>query len=67
MRGPLKEEVKEVLLDKVTQGPMGQVFNHRAIEEIWERFLSGKGNWKRPWAIYVIRKWAEDYSLEWSL
>lgn len=59
MRGPLREEVKEVLLDKVTQGSMNQVFNHRAIEEIWERFLSRKGNWKRPWAIYVIRKWAD--------
>ncbi len=65
MRGRLREKVEKVLLGKVTQGPMSYVFNQRAIEEIWERFLSGKGNYVRPWAIYVVKKWAEDYFLEW--
>lgn len=57
LRDQLKEEVEAVLLDASGTGALGEILDRTAVHDIWKRFLSGKGVWVRPWALYVMQQW----------
>jgi asparagine synthase (glutamine-hydrolysing) len=57
LRDQLKEEVEAVLLGTVGAGAFREVLDQTAVHDTWRRFLSGKGVWVRPWALYVIQQW----------
>ena len=59
MRGALKRRIEQVLLDTRSGGEVADVLEHRMVRGIWERFLRGRANWVRPWALYVLKKVAE--------
>jgi asparagine synthase (glutamine-hydrolysing) len=57
LRDQLKEEVETVLLGTVGAGAFREVLDQTAVHGTWRRFLSGKGVWVRPWALYVMQQW----------
>ncbi len=56
LRTRLKNEVEGVLLGRGT-GSVDTIFDRQAAQEVWKRFLAGKGHWVRPWALYVLHQW----------
>jgi asparagine synthase (glutamine-hydrolysing) len=59
LRGALRDQVEEVLLDPAHGGQASELLNHGAVLDVWERFCSGKAHWKRPWSLYVLKAWGE--------
>ena len=59
LRGKLKGQVEEALREKGTI--LEDVLDQKAIWGIWEKFLSRRVSWQRPWAIYVLKKWVNNY------
>jgi asparagine synthase (glutamine-hydrolysing) len=53
LRGPLRDQVQGTL----KKNP-GDLWNPRAVDTIWQGFLSGRVDWSRPWALYVLSEWA---------
>jgi asparagine synthase (glutamine-hydrolysing) len=61
LNGVLRTQMESALLDTEFGGPLGELLDHVAIRNIWTRFLEGKTEWVRPWAIYVLKAWAEEH------
>lgn len=59
LRGRLRNEVRDVLLDPGTGGQIGAALSAEGIKEIWDRFERGETSWSRPWALYVAKVWGE--------
>ncbi len=64
MRQELRQEVEGGLNSKrVNDGPLGTLLNGVEVERIWTNFLAGSVSWSRPWALYVLQRWCELYSI----
>jgi len=61
LAGVLRTPVESALLDAEFGRPLSELIDHVAIRDIWNRFLVGKTEWVRPWAIYVMKAWAEEH------
>ncbi|MDQ3663018.1 MAG: asparagine synthase (glutamine-hydrolyzing) [Actinomycetota bacterium] len=59
LRGRLRDEVRDVLLDPGVGGQIGAALAPDATREIWHRFERGETSWSRPWALYVAKVWGE--------
>ena len=55
LRGPLRAEVEAVMLEPMHNSPLG--IATAEVQRVWERYLAGRGNWVRPWALYVLHRW----------
>ena len=63
MRGPLHEWTREaVLSDRL---PLGWLFDRTGRERLWSAFEGGRVHWSRPWAIAMLRAWADTNELRW--
>jgi asparagine synthase (glutamine-hydrolysing) len=64
MRQELRQEMQGGLNAKrIDDGPLGRLLNGRAVERMWTNFLAGSVSWSRPWALYVLQRWCEVYSV----
>lgn len=59
MNQELKSEIEETLFEKNTL--FDAVLNKSSVLNIWRDFLSGKVTWQRPWSLYVLKKWVNNY------
>lgn len=59
LRGRLRDDVRNVLLDPLAGGQIGMALSPEVTKTIWERFESGGTSWSRPWALYVAKAWGE--------
>ncbi len=57
MRGALRPEMESVLLSKTKL--LDGLVSQKAVENVWNDFLSGKSSWSRPWALYVLKAWVD--------
>ncbi len=58
----LKDELRPEVqsgLDRIAEGPLGAVFHHERVRQVWEDFQTGKTSWSRPWSLYVLQRWCE--------
>jgi asparagine synthase (glutamine-hydrolysing) len=55
--GELRTEVEETLFQTTKTTLRREIFDERAVQDVWTRFLGGKGTWIRPWALYVLQQW----------
>ncbi|MBT3510333.1 MAG: asparagine synthase (glutamine-hydrolyzing) [Nitrospina sp.] len=55
MRGALRPEIETVLLSPMQQ--LEGLLSQKAVEMVWNDFLSGQVSWSRPWALYVLKSW----------
>jgi asparagine synthase (glutamine-hydrolysing) len=63
MRGPLREWTREALLsDRL---PLEWLFERRGREQLWEAFERRHVHWSRPWAVAMLRWWADANELRW--
>jgi asparagine synthase (glutamine-hydrolysing) len=53
LKGPLQAEIEQVLRENP-----GKVWHPEAAGAVWEDFWAGRVNWSRPWALYVLSRWA---------
>lgn len=58
LRGGLKTEVDNVLRDRNISHQLSQTVSNEAIEAIWSEFLDHRTSWTRPWALYILKRWA---------
>jgi len=64
MRQELRSEIEPVLRQKAfDSGPLGELLRGAEAEKIWRQFLDGSISWSRPWALYVLARWCELYSV----
>ena len=56
MRKGLKQEVESVLLSPCPA--LDGLLSEQKVHAVWKEFLEGRTAWSRPWAIYVLKKWA---------
>ena len=56
LRGEMKPEIEHALSIK-SQGMM--LLNREAVGETWQKFLTGKTSWSRPWSLFVLQRWCE--------
>lgn len=59
MHGALRSEVESVMRDSSMAGPVGEALDPEVVESLWREFLAGRRHWTAPWAIYVVKRWAE--------
>jgi asparagine synthase (glutamine-hydrolysing) len=59
LRGPLRDDVRSVLLDGEIGGEVGAALDAGAVRSIWERFERRETSWSRPWALYAAKRWGE--------
>ena len=59
MRGPLRDEIRSVLLDAGAGGAVGAALDARAVQSVWERFERRETSWSRPWTLYVAKRWGQ--------
>jgi asparagine synthase (glutamine-hydrolysing) len=60
MRQELRSEIHPVLNSKrIDDGPLGGFLSGREVQKVWSHFLQGSVSWSRPWALYVLQRWAE--------
>jgi len=58
LRENLRAEM-EAALPKISQGPLGSLFNHDSVAQVWDDFLSQRTSWSRIWSLYVLERWCE--------
>jgi asparagine synthase (glutamine-hydrolysing) len=63
MRGPLRGPVRELLLSDGL--PLGWLMSAPARRSLWEAFEDRRVHWSRPWAVGMLRLWAETHDLRW--
>ncbi|MBI2956824.1 MAG: asparagine synthase (glutamine-hydrolyzing) [Acidobacteria bacterium] len=57
LRGPLRSDVEDVLTR--SSSPLALWLRPGAVAQVWKEFLAGRQSWSRPWALYVVQRWAE--------
>jgi asparagine synthase (glutamine-hydrolysing) len=63
MRGPLHDWTQEaVVSDRL---PFDWLFERSGRERLWSAFEDGRVHWSRPWAIAILRAWADANELRW--
>jgi asparagine synthase (glutamine-hydrolysing) len=63
IRGPLRGFVREGLLsDRL---PFSDHMSRGFRERLWARLQQGRVHWSRPWAVAVLRSWAEINGFGW--
>jgi asparagine synthase (glutamine-hydrolysing) len=63
MRGPLHDWTHEaVVSDRL---PFDWLFERAGRERLWSAFEDGRVHWSRPWAIAILRAWADANDLRW--
>jgi asparagine synthase (glutamine-hydrolysing) len=60
LRDELRAEVEETLLWMPCPA-LDSVLCTDAVTATWQRYLSGKGSWHRPWALFVLKRWAQEH------
>ena len=64
MREELRKEIASVLhAPRIDQGPLGALLSGSAVERVWKDFLDRRVSWSRPWALYVVQRWCEMYTV----
>jgi asparagine synthase (glutamine-hydrolysing) len=63
MRGPLRAPVRELVLSDAL--PLGWLMSQSARRSLWDAFESSRVHWSRPWAVGMLRLWAETHALRW--
>ena len=58
IRGELRSEVRDVLMDRTVSYQLSQIISDEAVENVWYSFADGKTGWTRPWSLYVLKSWA---------
>jgi len=62
MKQELRAEIEPVLTAKhFDAGPLAGMLNGQSVQRVWEDFLSGTMSWTRPWSLYVLERWCEQY------
>jgi asparagine synthase (glutamine-hydrolysing) len=56
LKGPLRGEVEQVLRHNA-----GGLWDPQAAKRVWDDFWLGKVGWSRPWALYVLSRWAAEH------
>ncbi len=56
LRGPLASEVESTL-----KADAGRLWEPSAALSVWRDFERGRLNWSRPWALYVMTRWANQH------
>jgi asparagine synthase (glutamine-hydrolysing) len=59
LRGTLRDEVRDRLLEPSCGGEIGAALRPKAVAEVWKRFERGDTSWTRPWALYTAKVWGE--------
>jgi asparagine synthase (glutamine-hydrolysing) len=60
MRNVLNTEVEQTLLRKPCP-PLDGILHADAVEATWQKYVSGKESWHRPWALFVLKRWAGEH------
>jgi asparagine synthase (glutamine-hydrolysing) len=55
LRGPLRRELEATL----RRNPAG-LWDPQTAWAVWQNFLAGRLDWSRPWALYVLSRWAAE-------
>jgi asparagine synthase (glutamine-hydrolysing) len=63
MHGPLREPVRELVLSNDL--PLGWLMTPDARRELWQAFEERRVHWSRPWAIGMLRLWADTHGYRW--
>lgn len=56
MRKNLKKEIESVLLTPVAS--LSGIISDAGVSRVWQDFLERRVSWSRPWALYVLKRWA---------
>ena len=59
LRSTLQQQVEDALLDRAYGGPMAAALSPTAVRDVWQGFCRGESGWTRPWALFVLKSWAE--------
>lgn len=59
LRGPLRGRVEDALLDDGYGGATASMLDGGQVRKVWKRFCAGEAYWTRPWALFVLKSWAE--------
>lgn len=49
-----RDELQDVVRDRVLSVPPGGMLQQREAEGVWKQYLEGRTHWSRPWAIAVL-------------
>jgi asparagine synthase (glutamine-hydrolysing) len=63
MRGPLRAPLRDLVLSEDL--PLAWLLSARGRRDLWDAFEQGRVHWSRPWAIGILRLWAEVHDLRW--
>jgi asparagine synthase (glutamine-hydrolysing) len=63
MRGPLRAPIREAV--ESDDLPLAWLMTHQARRELWSAFERGRVHWSRPWAVGILRLWAQTHDLRW--
>jgi asparagine synthase (glutamine-hydrolysing) len=63
MRGTLREPLRDLVLSEDL--PLEWLISRSARRSLWDAFESGRVHWSRPWAVGMLRLWAETHDLRW--
>ncbi len=62
MKQELRAEIEPILTAKqIDKGPLGGMLRGNSVQRVWNDFLSGTVSWTRPWSLYVLERWCEQY------
>ncbi len=59
LRGPLRSQVEDALLDGSYGGAASALLDGSEVRNIWKRFCAREAYWTRPWALFVLKSWGE--------
>ncbi len=62
MKQELRAQIEPILTAKrIDEGPLGGMLHGNSVQRVWNDFLSGTVSWTRPWSLYVLERWCEQY------
>jgi asparagine synthase (glutamine-hydrolysing) len=63
LRGPLRSPLQDLVLSEDL--PFTWLLPANGRRDLWRAFERGRVHWSRPWAIGMLRLWAEVHGLRW--